>query len=490
MSDPYHLLLAEESETVSEMLSWYLGSAGFGVGTTTDGMAALRSAHHRVPDLVLMATRLPKLDGIQACRLLKTESATRDVPVILVTSEEAGAERVLAARAGADRCLPRDTSPEETLSAIRECLAGKPPRSARAVLPGGAVPDDLELLSRVNGVLGSALIDATLSNEISRVGREVDDFESSARALFRLIREIVPAEAMGAVFTDGVFSEGVSVYSDGSDEPLRAAIRAATERLRSKAGVPFVPDRVVWTGISGGYRGTEGVAAGALETIAFCTVRAGEMVKGLLAVYSATGASGSAAGALNDLLLRQAFMVLENAWLYRQIARVSVTDGLTGLTNVRHFREQIQREHSLARRHKDPYTILMMDIDHFKMVNDVYGHPVGDIVLREMASVIRETVRATDLPARYGGEEFIVFLPHTRLPEAAIVGERFRVAVERKVFAAPSPTIRCSVSVGVADYLPGAEEEETRVIGRADHALYAAKRGGRNRVVCDAAKEV
>jgi diguanylate cyclase (GGDEF)-like protein len=132
----------------------------------------------------------------------------------------------------------------------------------------------------------------------------------------------------------------------------------------------------------------------------------------------------------------------------------------------------------------------MMDIDHFKKINDLYGHPVGDTVLREMAAIFLGAVRLTDLPARYGGEEFAVFLPRTRLPEAAIVGERIREAVERKVFAAPSPMLRCTVSVGIADYLPGTEGTENAVIERADQSLYAAKRGGRNRVVCNAAKEV
>jgi diguanylate cyclase (GGDEF)-like protein len=149
----------------------------------------------------------------------------------------------------------------------------------------------------------------------------------------------------------------------------------------------------------------------------------------------------------------------------------------------------VQREHSRARRHNDPYSVLMLDIDHFKKINDVYGHAVGDTVLREMAAIFRESVRLTDLPARYGGEEFIIFLPRTRLPDAVIVGERIREAVERKVFAAPSPMIRCTVSVGIADHLPGTEGTENTVIGRADQALYSAKHGGRNRVVCSLSKE-
>ena len=490
MSDVFRILLVDDSETVTEMLSWLLGSEGYETETAGDGVKGVRAAFRRIPDLVVMSTRLPRLDGIQACRLLKAESATRDVPVILLTSEDTGTDRLHAARAGADRCLLRDDSTVKALPAVRECLAGKVPRPARGADPGVAPADDIEILSRVNGVLEATLFEASLLNEIAHVGREVDDFEATARELFRLLREIAPAEAMGAVFSDGVYSEGVSVYPDESEEPIQAEVRRRTERLRDEAGVPFAPDRVVWTGIQGGFHVRVDAVPGPLAPRAVCTVRAGEMVKGLMAVYSRAEDSGLRAAETRETLLRQAFMVLENAWLYRQIARISVTDGLTGLTNVRHFREQVQKEHSRARRHNDPYAVLMMDIDHFKKINDVYGHPVGDSVLREMAVIFREAVRLTDLPARYGGEEFIVFLPRTRLPEAAIVGERIREAVERKMFAAPSPLIRCTVSVGIADFLPGTEGTEKNVIGRADQALYSAKRGGRNRVVCNPAKEV
>jgi two-component system cell cycle response regulator len=480
----------DDSETVTGMLSWLLGSAGYAIETADDGLKGVRAALRRVPDLVVMSTRLPRLDGIQACRLLKADPATREVPVILLTSEEAGADRLHAARAGADRCLLRDVSPEEALPAVRECLAGKAPRTEGGAGAGVAPPDDIEILSRVNGVLEAGLFEASLLNEMAHVGREVDDFEATARKLFCLLREIAPADAMGAVFSDGVNSEGVSIFPDDAEDPFRAEVRRRTERLRDEAGVPFAPDRAVWTGIRGGFRGSDGVTSESLVFRASCTVRAGEMVKGVVAVYS--GSEGAVPGgtASKVALLRQAFTVLENAWLYRQIARISVTDGLTGLTNVRHFREQAQREHSRARRHNDPYSILMMDIDHFKKINDVYGHPVGDIVLREMAVIFREAVRLTDLPARYGGEEYIVFLHRTRLPEAVIVGERIREAVERKVFAAPLPLIRCTVSVGIADYLPGTEGTEKTVIGRADQALYAAKHGGRNRVACSPAKDV
>ncbi len=489
MPETFRILIVDDSETVTGVLTMLLGSAGYAIETAGDGVKGVRAVLRRVPDLVVMSARLPRLGGIPACRLLKAGTATRDVPVILLTSEEAGVEWLHADRAGADRCLLH-ASQEDVLPAVRKCLEGKSPRPEREADPGVALPDDIEILSRVNGILEATLFEASLLNEIAHVGGEVDDFEATAGELFRLLREVAPAAAVGVVFSDGVYSEGVSVFPDDAEDPFRAEVRQRTERLRDEAGVPFAPERAVWTGIPVECRGSDGVTPGSLVTRAICTVRAGEMVKGLIAVFSsANSAMVTGSAATRETLLRHAFMVLENAWLYRQIDRISVTDGLTGLANIRHFREQAQREHSRARRHNDPYSALMMDIDHFKKINDVYGHPVGDTVLREMAAIFREAVRLTDFPARYGGEEFIAFLPRTRLPEAAIVGERIRQAVERKVFAAPSLMIRCTVSIGIASFLPGTEGTEKTVIERADQALYAAKHGGRNRVVCDSAKE-
>ena len=144
--------------------------------------------------------------------------------------------------------------------------------------------------------------------------------------------------------------------------------------------------------------------------------------------YELSSREGVVLMCLAEALLRQAFTVMENAWLYRQIIRMSTTDGLTGLTNVRSFRETLKREHARAARHRLRYSIVMMDIDHFKKINDVYGHPVGDTVLREMAALLAGQCRDTDLPARYGGEEFVVLLPKTPGDGAALMAERVRQA--------------------------------------------------------------
>ena len=485
MPDAFHVLLADDSETVSGMLSYVLESAGYETKAVRDGMEALRAVSRRVPDLVLMAVRMPRLDGIQACRLLKCAGAARDMPVILLTSRESGAERMRAELAGADLCLSRDGSPEDVVSSVRELLDGKTPRPAEDVPPCGGAPGELELLVKVNGILEARLFEETLVNEIGRVGRELDDFESAVRAISGFLWNLVPHDSMSVAFSDGVHSECVVVVPHQADERFRGMARDLAERIYTEAGVPFTPALMKWTVLEGNpERGRSG-NPGRLAPAAVAPVRNGTMVRGVLALSAGNGGSASTAFVPLDAVLRQAFSILENAWSYRQISSISETDGLTGLPNVRHFRERVRGEHARARRYKDSYGIMMIDIDHFKKVNDVYGHPVGDIVLRELAAILKEVARETDLPARYGGEEFIIFMPKTKLPEVLQAGERLRKAVERKAFAAPSPLLRCTVSIGIADFRPGFEGSEQEVVRRADQALYEAKRGGRNRVVCD-----
>jgi two-component system cell cycle response regulator len=130
----------------------------------------------------------------------------------------------------------------------------------------------------------------------------------------------------------------------------------------------------------------------------------------------------------------------------------------------------------------EPVALLMLDIDHFKHVNDTWGHVLGDEVLREVAVRLAASVRAIDLPCRYGGEEFVVVMPGTRLSDAARVAERIREEISGKVFVSGDQEIPVSVSVGVSAS-DGAEDRPESLLRRADEALYEAKSAGRNRVV-------
>jgi diguanylate cyclase (GGDEF)-like protein len=165
-----------------------------------------------------------------------------------------------------------------------------------------------------------------------------------------------------------------------------------------------------------------------------------------------------------------------------RLERLAVTDGLTGVFNHRRFQEAMQSELLRADRHRRPVSVLMVDVDFFKKVNDALGHPAGDELLRRLAQVLGADLRQTDLIARYGGEEFAVILPETTKTEAMQVAERMRVAVEERINeGSPWPT-RVTVSIGVATYPEDGKDGE-QVLVAADQAMYVAKRQGRNRVI-------
>ncbi len=171
------------------------------------------------------------------------------------------------------------------------------------------------------------------------------------------------------------------------------------------------------------------------------------------------------------------------AGYHDEIHRLTTLDPLTGVHNRRSLNEFLEREVGCAVRLSRPIAVLLLDADHFKLVNDRHGHPVGDAVLRGLAERLRQRARAEDLVARYGGEEFAVVLPETDLAMALVIGERFRVAVAEEAIFADGIAIGVTVSVGVAALAAGESRTTNELLQVADERLYEAKRAGRNRVI-------
>ncbi|MCF8094092.1 MAG: GGDEF domain-containing protein [Desulfobacteraceae bacterium] len=163
---------------------------------------------------------------------------------------------------------------------------------------------------------------------------------------------------------------------------------------------------------------------------------------------------------------------------YRKITELSRTDPLTGLANRRYFKERYEEEFALSQRHEFPLSLAMMDLDHFKQVNDTLGHNAGDEVLKVFAWVLGQNCRLEDFPARFGGEEFIIFLPHTAADKALVFGNRIRETLSGMDIL-ENPQWKVTISVGIAQQK--IEDTPEGLIKRADEALYAAKRQGRNR---------
>jgi two-component system cell cycle response regulator len=179
---------------------------------------------------------------------------------------------------------------------------------------------------------------------------------------------------------------------------------------------------------------------------------------------------------------------IENAVNLERLKRQGLTDTLTAVNNRRFFDQRLKEELERAARESTRLTCLLLDVDHFKKVNDGYGHQVGDLVLREVAALIRAQLRGSDVLCRYGGEEFAALLSRSGAAEAGEVAERIRHAVANHCFGAPNTEpFRVTISIGVATYDPakpgGGRMRGEVLVGRADRALYEAKSGGRDKVV-------
>ncbi len=180
-------------------------------------------------------------------------------------------------------------------------------------------------------------------------------------------------------------------------------------------------------------------------------------------------------------------IALENARLYEDTHRLAITDPLIGIFNRRHFMELARREHQRALRYQRPLSIIMMDLDHFKRVNDTYGHLIGDQVLRATALLCQDHLRETDIIGRYGGEEFVMLLPETsdephENSTSLKVAERLRRVIAHTPIKTSRGDIPITASLGIVDLTPAGEDIEI-LLDRADQALYIAKQTGRNRVV-------
>ncbi|MDQ6606254.1 MAG: diguanylate cyclase [Actinomycetota bacterium] len=225
---------------------------------------------------------------------------------------------------------------------------------------------------------------------------------------------------------------------------------------------------------SGGETSVASIALGPLEP--------GGPAQGLITVGRRGKPFTDADRDLLRSLAAQATLALENVELHVQVQRQAVTDELTGLDNHGRFQQILSAELEQVRRYHHPVGLIMIDIDDFKSVNDTYGHPQGDIVLKQVARVLRDSSREADAPARYGGEEMALILPHTDLEGSYAIAERVRTAIEalRVPRLDQQGVLRVTASLGVAATADGFKED---LIADADTALYAAKRHGKNRTI-------
>ncbi|HUG52948.1 MAG TPA: GGDEF domain-containing protein, partial [Vicinamibacteria bacterium] len=263
------------------------------------------------------------------------------------------------------------------------------------------------------------------------------------------------------------------VVEDAKRRLLEAAVAA-------RGGAPLGRVRPRLFAPPGSGHSTEEVALAAFASFPVVT---NSRLAGLLVVGGrAVGRMTPETGVFLGQVANQAYTVLQNSRLFERVNNLAIRDSLTELFNHRHIMDLLHHEFDRAGRYDDAFSVLMIDVDHFKRINDDHGHQAGDAVLREVSHLLRDTLRTVDSVGRYGGEEFVALLPHTGAEEARQTADRLRQKVQARTFTAGGREVRVTVSVGVATSpMPGVDSAAA-LVREADKALYRAKGGGRNQV--------
>jgi two-component system cell cycle response regulator len=450
------ILVVDDIEANVKLLEAKLAAEYYEVLTASDGPTALAIAAAESPDIILLDVMMPGMDGFAVCRRLKDDVATRHIPVVLVTALDGRSDRIEGLEAGADEFLTKPIDDVMLFARVRSLTRLK------------QVMDELrarEASGRRIGVIAGAA--ARLGGSGGRV-LVVDDNERQAQ---RLTAELA-IEHRPVIETD---PEKAHLTARG---PVDLIIVNAT--ARSFDGLRFAAN----------IRSDE--ATRHLPILAIVDPDERHRLIKALEI------------GVNDLLTKPLDPQEMAARARTQIRRkrytdflrdnldhsleLAVTDQLTGLHNRRYMEGQLGALVKRASHGGDPVSALMIDIDHFKKINDAFGHDIGDEVLREFAVRLASNVRAIDLPCRYGGEEFTVIMPGARLEDAQRVAERIRLHVAGSPFrvAGGRELLTVTISVGVATTL-GETDTPDALLKRADEAVYEAKAAGRNRVIARAA---
>ena len=473
------ILVVDDEPDILSLHRLILEREGWQVITSGDGVDAIQKAIDRRPDLIILDVMMPRMNGYQVCRLLKNDQQTSGIPIVMCTVRSLESERRYAYTSGADEYLTKPFDPAELVRLVRVTLAaraGPPPGVERATGVGRHPTSTDTILSDVNRLLDQRLMELTILQHLA------------GAMAGTLHLDGVLGIVLQSIVNDLGYSGGM-IFLSGDGGLLEERVAPGAPLVLDPARHPvfgrtLAEKKVVTLSAEGLLQDTPQEFRARLHapTTILVPIQSKGRPIGLLVVESPAPAVDRDKRDFLLTLANQSGLAIENANLYDRTLQLSITDGLTGLYNYRHFCERLEQEIARSRRYHVPLGLLVIDIDRFKTFNDRFGHLLGDEVLKLVAHRIRSNTRDVDFVARYGGEEFCVILQEVGAAEIVAFAERIREAVAAARVEIPGHGSQgVTVSIGAVvsqDGEPAAHE----FIGRADAALYRSKEGGRNRI--------
>jgi diguanylate cyclase (GGDEF)-like protein/PAS domain S-box-containing protein len=435
------VLVVDDAPENIALLSRILKKSGYSILAADNGTQALDIARTMLPDIILLDVIMPVMDGFEACAQLKKDERTREIPVIFISALDNIEDKSKAFLVGGVDYILKPFEYEEVQARV----------STHLILRRLRVQ-----LEQANQALATRVEELTDSRELlAERGRRLSAFVSALPNLSfvmdeqgRYLEIITNETNLLAARPDELIGHLI-----GDVLPPRegAKILDAIERSIQTGKVQVIEYKLPV--LSGGERWFEGRIA---------LMEKGDPGKSKVVLMASD--------------------ITERVKLYQEVQRLADQDVLTGCFNRRHFMELAAKEIQRSMRYKKQLSFLMMDIDHFKNVNDQYGHQIGDQVLRHLVILCQEQLRNLDILGRYGGEEFVVLMPETTTEGAMLASERLREKIEKMKINTPEGNLSITVSMGLTSLDRGFDETHTldALIKSADKALYAAKDAGRN----------
>jgi two-component system, cell cycle response regulator len=446
------ILIVDDIEANRRLLQAKLEAQYHTVLLATNGPEAIEMASKHDPEIILLDVMMPGMDGYEVCRRIKSDPATAHIPVVMVTALSEVEDRVRGLEAGAEDFLTKPLDDFMLTSRVN------------ALMRYSAVTSELRK-REASGLRGGA-VDGAISVELDRPSRVfiVDDNPRTSARIATTLRDhghkvmtLLESGSMGDLATERTDVLLISLLAKSFD-PLKLCAHFKSNDVTRAVSILLICDPIERV------RALKGLEIGASDMI-MTPVDTQEL---LARVRTQTRRTRYI-----EILRERVDKGLE----------LSVIDQLTGLYNRRYMANQLQQFMQRSVMGVKPLSVMMLDIDHFKSVNDTHGHQAGDEVIQELADRLRQNVRPMDVACRPGGEEFLVILPDTPGDLACAAAERIRRAIASRPFPVLGGTKQLSVTVsaGVSS-LNGPEDSIAELLSRADTALYQAKSSGRNRV--------
>lgn len=452
------LIVIDDSTTIQAVVRAQLAPHAWQVETYSDGESGAQAALAKPPVAVVCDQQMPGISGIQLCRLLRDDPRTATVPIVILTATTTAHGRFWALESGANAYLAKNEL--ESLAAVLRSLD-----VIVAPLRRVSVPETSQrtIAARLSHLLDASLFEAVLSNKLRAIATNSTTTRQLVAQFGQLLSNVLPLHWFAMMAVD---DHECCLVRNAQDTTIESQARMA---LGLSTNVP-----VATVGVHSGASSTQGEPV--IRTLMY-----GEKTLGKFCITLADRPWGPQERAIVELAEKELSVSLQMIRLLEQTQKLAMTDVLTGIGNRRWAADALERSVSAANRHQTALSLVLIDIDHFKQVNDKHGHDGGDAAIVHIASTLSRAVRRSDVVGRWGGEEFLLLLPHTPREGARLVCERLRLLISgREVDLPGGGKLSLTVSMGVVTGTGFLTVEG--LLKSADTALYTAKSEGRNRV--------